>query len=284
MPNPPRGTSPYMTEIIEHLTSLERRADLAEHHAKGVRHLQGLRARWLAIMKLIALRHDRFTKESLLTLQKCMELSNSEFCQDLYCLALNGGKRNGYFVEFGACDGKLISNTRLMETEFGWTGILAEPSPYWHEQLRANRDCNIETRCVWHTSGETVSFAEYSNDAYMTQSSVLEHNANAPVSKSYDVETITLLDMLDHYNAPSEIDFLSIDVEGLEFEMIKNFDFSKYLFSFMAIENLHVPKDDLAEMESMINDAGYRKILKKTSGNDNFYVPAHLAEDLPVDL
>ena len=182
--------------LIENITELGRRAEQAEFHARGVRQLQKTKVRWHKLIEIIALRLDRFDTESLLALHNVMMTTKSGDLQDLFCLALNGGKRNGYFVEFGACDGDLISNTRALEESLGWTGILSEPSTQWHKALEANRNCIIEKRCVWHTTGETVEFAEFSNDKFNTKSSVLDDTKSAPIASKYGVETVSLQDML----------------------------------------------------------------------------------------
>ena len=75
----------------------------------------------------------------------------------LYCLH---GKTDGYFVEFGAANRISLSNTWLLEKKYNWRGIVAEPAITWHEKLRANRCCVIDTRCVWTKSGEKLTFIE----------------------------------------------------------------------------------------------------------------------------
>ena len=55
--------------------------------------------------------------------------SKAQLKQDLFVLATLNFKRNGYFVEFGATSGVDISNTCLLEFDFGWRGILAEQQP-----------------------------------------------------------------------------------------------------------------------------------------------------------
>lgn len=69
-------------------------------------------------------------------------------------------KRHGLFVEFGATNGLDLSNTWLLEKQFGWTGILAEPATVWHEDLKRNRTGSIDERCVWSRSGEALQFSE----------------------------------------------------------------------------------------------------------------------------
>ena len=62
----------------------------------------------------------------------------SQLGQEIFALIENDFKRDGFFVEFGATNGLELSNTHLLEKEFGWTGILAEPAKTWHEDLYKN--------------------------------------------------------------------------------------------------------------------------------------------------
>src|SRR3981189_1916986 len=78
--------------------------------------------------------------------------SKSQLRQDLFVLSELGFKRNGFFVEFGAANGIDLSNTFLLENDFGWKGILAEPAKCWHNDLHNNRKCWIDTACVWSKS------------------------------------------------------------------------------------------------------------------------------------
>lgn len=65
--------------------------------------------------------------------------SRSQIRQDLFVLSVLNFKKNGFFVDFGSTNGKSLSNTYLLEKEFGWQGILAEPARIWHKELRKNR-------------------------------------------------------------------------------------------------------------------------------------------------
>lgn len=89
-----------------------------------------------------------------------LEYSKSQIRQDLFVLSELDFKTDGFFVEFGATDGLETSNSYLLESRFGWSGILAEPARTWHEKLKINRTAQIDTRCVWNKSGEILTFNE----------------------------------------------------------------------------------------------------------------------------
>jgi hypothetical protein len=79
--------------------------------------------------------------------------SRSQVFQDLFVVFVLKGKRNGFFVEFGATDGLNLSNTVILERDRQWRGILAEPAICWHAALKRNRSAMIDHRCVWSQTG-----------------------------------------------------------------------------------------------------------------------------------
>jgi FkbM family methyltransferase len=150
--------------------------------------------------------------------------SKSQFKQDIFALLELNFKKNGYFVEFGASHGGEGSNTWLLEKEFGWQGILAEPSKCFQQELRANRSVHIEEKCVWSSSNELLLFNEVTLPG-LSGLSTIDSFSNSDghahlrnTGKKYSVDTISLTDLLDKYEAPNIIDYLSIDTEGTEFE------------------------------------------------------------------
>ena len=134
--------------------------------------------------------------------------SSAQIFQDLWVLYMLSEKQGGYFVEFGACDGKVLSNTLMLEAHYGWTGILAEPNREWHEDLEANRSAAISRLCVAATSGDTVNFMatdkrpELSRMADIVPDDIHEKNGNRSEHSLYPVETISLLDLLKLHDAP----------------------------------------------------------------------------------
>ena len=81
------------------------------------------------------------------------DASRSQILQDLWVGYELDERREGFFVEFGATNGLVNSNTWLLEKKYSWRGILAEPNPIWHSALRQNRNSAVDFRCVSSTSG-----------------------------------------------------------------------------------------------------------------------------------
>ncbi len=246
-----------------------------EGHAFSVRQLIMQRKRLFKIFELVGRSLDYASASFVANLVSSVEKTETQFYQDIFCLALSGGKRDGYFVEFGACDGLAISNTLLLERQFGWKGILAEPAITWHGALFQNRKSIIDTRCVWSKSNEILSFTE-TEDA-LESSAVLEEG-NQQARSSYDVKTVSLEDLLQEHKAPTTIDYLSMDVEGSEALILEDFPFSKYRFEFISLE--HRRDWEEAHLVELMGRNGYRQILREFSGVDGFYVPEDKANKL----
>ena len=199
--------------------------------------------------------------------------SKAQLGQDLFVLSELKLKRNGFFVEFGATNGVDLSNTHLLEKEFGWNGILAEPARVWHDALKKNRTCNIETRCVWSSSGSVLTFSEAEWAELSTVSAFKSsdhHEKSRERSRTYTVETISLLDLLKNHNAPESIDYLSIDTEGSEFEILSAFDFDKYRFGFISCEHNFTPARE--QILNLLSSRGYKRKYEDISVFDDWYV------------
>lgn len=193
--------------------------------------------------------------------------------QDLFVLSQLNFKRNGFFVEFGASNGIVHSNTLFLEKEFGWTGILAEPARRWHEELRKNRKAAIETLCVWKETNRVLVF----NEVDATELSTIDiyseadgHKDKRANGKRYEVMTISINDFLRKHNAPRCIDYLSIDTEGSEFEILNAFDFEKYSVGIITCEHNFTPMRE--KISSLLSQRGYERKYERVSQQDDWYV------------
>ena len=199
--------------------------------------------------------------------------STSQLGQDIFVLKETNFKKDGYFVEFGATNGKELSNTWLLEKEMGWTGIVAEPAHIWHDELQKNRSCLIDFNCVWSESGKTLEFnqvleAELSTIDMFSNND--EHAKTRQEGDKYDVNTISLMDLLRTHGAPKEIDYLSIDTEGSEFEILSAFDFDAYKIKVITCEHNFTPMRD--KILNLLLDKGYVRKYQEFSQFDDWYV------------
>jgi FkbM family methyltransferase len=201
--------------------------------------------------------------------------SHSQLLQDLWVLHRLGEKRNGYFVEFGAADGVFLSNTCMLEREYGWSGIVAEPAQSWQAKLGAQRTCHVSNLCVWESSGATLEFNEPDAPELSTiarYSSADAHSGARAQGRHYSVRTISLADLLASHDAPAEIDYLSIDTEGSELRILSAFDFSRYRFACITVEHNYTPAR--MEIQELLARAGYKRVFDSLSRWDDWYVAA----------
>lgn len=216
---------------------------------------------------------QRLNNDNAKLLLKYFRKSKSQLRQDLFVLSHLGFKANGFFVEFGATNGVDLSNTHLMEKEFGWNGILAEPARCWHEALQRNRSCSIETSCVWTDSRTTLKFNQVDTAELSTINSYSNsdlHKKSRTEGRIYDVRTISLNDLLEKHNAPKHIDYLSIDTEGSEFEILSHFDFSQYTFEVITCEHNYTPTRE--KIYSLLTKHGYTRVFEEFSLFDDWYI------------
>jgi FkbM family methyltransferase len=197
----------------------------------------------------------------------------SQLGQDKWVLEMTNNKTGGYFVEFGATDGVYLSNTFALEKFYNWSGILAEPAKAYHNSLINNRTCNIDFSCVYSESNAEVNFMETEMDGLSTIASMnpddWAYYARLNNATYYPVTTISLEDLLVKYDAPRYIDYLSIDTEGSEFEILNSFDFSKYYIKYITVEHnyTNIRKD----IEKLLVDKGFVKSNRDTE-YDDWYV------------
>lgn len=167
--------------------------------------------------------------------------------------------RNGTFVELGALDGATYSNTKRLEDEFGWTGVLIEPHPIAFQLLRVNRrNCalyNCAVGCV-----DSVSLCI--NPRTPAVSSVQGASGESfykewhPSSTTVVVPCRRLSDILQEAGRTT-VDFLSLDVEGYELEVLESIDWSVIRIEVILIEMLSDNPEKNQQCRALLTDQGY---------------------------
>lgn len=168
-------------------------------------------------------------------------MSYSQLGQDLKVLEFYNYKKSGFFIEIGANDGILISNTYLLEKDYNWTGICVEPLIDKFNLLCKNRKNSLcYNYAVYNKSNERVLFdISNKNHLFSGISQDIESYKDMVDSNKIQimVETITLTDLLEKAKAPHYIDYFSIDTEGSELKILQGINFDKYIFGLIHVEH-----------------------------------------------
>jgi FkbM family methyltransferase len=204
----------------------------------------------------------------------------SQLYQDIFASFVVNDKFNKSYLEFGATNGIDLSNTYILENEFSWSGSLAEPDQNWIDDLRKNRpNSNIISKCIWSTSGKKLNF--FSSNTHVLSSlddfkysdiNSMPGNTAARVKegKNYQVETISLNDVIFNYFDGKTPSYISIDTEGSEFEILNSFDFTKYQPIIFTIE--HNFTDLQKKIDDLMKKNNYSRIFRDLTLFDAWYV------------
>ena len=175
----------------------------------------------------------------------------SQYKQDEYLeTTIFKGYKDGFYVDVGSHDGVSLNNTLYFERNNNWRGINIEPIKGVFDKLVANRsaDRNTNINCaICNYEGE-ADF--YLNEGYTEMLSGIIENYDArhlerlknentemlATTQVVKVNTKRLQTILDEHEV-SHIHYLSIDVEGAEFEVIKSIDFDKVFVDVIGFEN-----------------------------------------------
>ena len=174
-------------------------------------------------------------------------------------------KEKGYYCEVGACDGLVHSNTYFLEKNKKWSGILCEPASFWIEKLKLNRPNSIiETLPIFSISDQIINFKEVEGGRSFIENRKKNQNENIK-----ELNTISLNDLFSKNNV-KEIDYLSIDTEGTEFEILETLNFEIYRPKIITIE--HNYKNYRKRIFKFLEKKKYKRIFKSVSRFDDWYI------------
>lgn len=156
-------------------------------------------------------------------------------------------KRNGIFLDVGAHDGITLSNSYFFEKQLDWTGICVEALPDVFEQLQVNRHCTCVNGAAWYedckkTFRKVIGYAEMLSgivdtyDAQHVSRINVENQSHQGEYVDIEVQCYDLTKLLLNNNL-TKIDFMSIDTEGSEPEILSKLDFDKINIQVLLVEN-----------------------------------------------
>ncbi len=211
---------------------------------------------------------------------KNKEKYKSQLFQDIFASFIVGERFDKTFLEFGATDGLNLSNSYMLKNLLGWKGILAEPSPQWHDSLEINREkAEILKKCIWSETGKTLNFFMSESGELSTLNDYVDSDINSlpantkqrkKAGKIITVDTISLNDVIKDYFHNKPPSYISVDTEGSEYEILEAFNFKKFRPIVFTIEH------NFTVYEKKINDLmilnNYIRVFKDITAFDAWYV------------
>ena len=214
----------------------------------------------------------------------------SQLYQDMFASFVIGDKFDKTFFEFGATNGIDLSNSYTLEKYLNWEGTLSEPSPQWHDELKKNRPhTNIVSECIWSESNKELNFfvsdvgvLSSLEDFKKSDKISMPGNTQARLKsgKSIIVKTISLNDVIEKQFNSKTPSYISIDTEGSEYEILKNFNFKKYRPLVFTIEHnfteLQLKIDELMYLNE------YIRVFKSLTAFDAWYVAKEVFDEINI--
>lgn len=200
-----------------------------------------------------------------------LQNSRGKFFQDVAALFFSGKKRNGFFVEVGTGDGERLSNTFMLERSYGWKGVLFEPNRQFGDSIRKCRSAILDCRAAFSCDNKTLNFIENSSAGELSTLSQYAEDEQVSPQSQYAVDCVTLNTAFEQHRVPSSIDFLSIDTEGSEIDVLSGLDLERYDVKFMVIEH----NGDVSKKEKIIKHLasfGYMEVCREVSCIDAWMV------------
>jgi FkbM family methyltransferase len=198
--------------------------------------------------------------------QPHFEPPNFEECRLI--LEAFGFAREGFFIEVGANDPRQNSLTYILE-RLGWTGMLVDPLSACYQKLLRDRPRSRSFHCACVRPDQIGRITLHAPDPSSVVATVEKNVDDFDIQYAFteSCDAVTLDSLLNKVN-PARVDFLSIDTEGTELDVLLGFDLARHRPRLILIEDklYHLTK------HRYLTQQGY-KLVKRTMLN-NWYVPA----------
>lgn len=190
----------------------------------------------------------------------------AQFGQDKWILGdVFSGVQDGYFVDIGAGDAEVLSNTRALEAA-GWRGVCIDPFPTgdW-----AGRSARLFEEVVYKSAGEVIEFRMAGSHGGIDRH-IDRWRDDVAAAEIVRMTTTTIGDVLARAGAPKFLHYVSLDVEGSEYEVLSGFPFDDYRVGAFTIEH-NGEEEKRRRIRELLTEKGYR------------FVRAQVVEDWYVD-
>lgn len=203
--------------------------------------------------------------------KKAQDMYHSQFGEDKILADIFREKSHGLCIEVGANDGVNDSTTLYFE-KIGWDCILVEPNPVLCQMIRAARSSRLYEFAASSKSGIVTLFIAEGAERAHGVSTISSDEASLNKIKSYgftykkiQVQTRTLDEILSELEHDREIDFISIDVEGHELDVLKGFSIERWSPTVLILEDNS--NFENADVKNHMKQFGYVRFMR-TGVND----------------
>jgi FkbM family methyltransferase len=174
-------------------------------------------------------------------------------------------RKPGYFIEVGAFDPELLSQSKRLEDN-GWSGLMIEACEEHAIRCRKNRTSKvIQVACGSPAQhGTTMKLAKLGGLSTVRA----DRFENDWRYDEYEIVSVVTLDSILEVQQPTSIDFISIDVEGAEMDVLAGFDISRWKPPLVLIED-HIENDSI---HRFMKAHGYKRV--RRTGDNSWYVPS----------
>lgn len=196
------------------------------------------------------------------------KLSYSQAGEDLVLNSLLLEKEKGFYVDIGAYHPVFLSNTHLFYKK-GWTGIQVEPNRERAKLFKEKRKKTLTLELGVGPDNTEIDFYVFKEDTLCTfskESADLHCKLGHTLLRTEKVKVVPLKEIFDEYVKNKQIDFMSVDVEGYDLEVLKTNDWDMFRPTFIILETVEYSRDFSGEKLNNIYDPymksiGYEKVV-----------------------
>ena len=177
------------------------------------------------------------------------------------------GVKDGYFVDIGSGHGIKDSNTKALEA-LGWSGVCVDPFP----QSMETRKCEVFAEVAYSSAGHTVSFTSAGHlGGIRDHLGLWASDKRLAEAETVELTTTTMDEILERARAPQYLHYVSLDVEGAEYEVLQGLDLAKYQVGALTVEH-NFEERKRSRIQAYLKERGYR--LAMSMKYDDWYLPA----------
>lgn len=175
-------------------------------------------------------------------------LSFSQEGEDGILQRLFERKASGFYVDVGSHHPQRFSNTYRFYLR-GWNGINIDPLPGSKARFDALRRRDVNLQLGISGSPGMLTYYSFKEPAFNTFDPGVAASRESPLISKERIQVLPLVDVLDQYVSPNQnIDFLTVDVEGLDLQVLRSNDWSRYRPSYVLAEAL-----GMRDIEQVLN-------------------------------